>query len=87
MFSRTVLTHFNKVDTNRGEHLGYSYCSAWLGHGFNKKHKVKYIYVPYKTMEQHELFYDLYSFFFFNAQVAIQSWQNGQVQNHLQTVF
>lgn len=46
------------------------------------------IYVPYKTMEQHELFYDLYSFFFFfNAQVAIQSWQNGQVQNHLQTVF
>lgn len=27
------------------------------------------------------------AFFFFNAQVAIQSWQNGQVQNHLQTVF
>lgn len=44
------------------------------------------IYVPYKTVKQRELFYDIYGFFF-NAQVAIQSWQNGQVQNHLQTVF
>lgn len=44
MFGVAVLTHFNKVGIKRGAHLGYSYCSALLGQGFNKKHKVNYLY-------------------------------------------
>lgn len=42
MFGRTILTHFNKVGINRGAQ--YSYCSALPGRGFNKKHKVQYLY-------------------------------------------
>lgn len=44
VFDRTAFTHFNKGGINRGVHQGYSYCSALLGHGFNKKHKVQVLY-------------------------------------------